>query len=81
MLGVLFAYLLLPIANFFEKRNVPRIVANIISIIIGISVIYGVGFFIYKQFRVFLDDLPGLKNQASRNLNLLFGNVESAFRL
>jgi len=79
MMGVLFAYLLLPIANFFEKRNVPRIVANIISIIIGISVIYGIGFFIYKQFRIFLDDLPGLKNQASRNLNLLFGNVESAF--
>ena len=79
MLGVLFAYLLFPIANFFEKRNIPRILANIISIFIGILVIYGVGFFIYKQFRIFLDDLPGLKSQASHNLNILFGNVESAF--
>ncbi len=39
-LGVLFAYLLFPIANFFEKRNVPRILANLISIIFGVSVIY-----------------------------------------
>ena len=45
-LGILFAYLLFPIANFFEKRKIPRILANIISIIIGISIIYGVGFFI-----------------------------------
>jgi len=78
-LGILFAYLLFPVANFFEKRNVPRIAANILSIIIGISLIYGVGFFIYKQFKVFLEDLPGLKNQASHNLSILFGHIEQSF--
>lgn len=79
MLGILFAYLLLPIANFFEKRNFPRILANILSIIIGISIIYGVGFFIYRQFRVFLGDLPHLKSQASHNLGILFSNIENYF--
>ncbi|HDO28165.1 MAG TPA: AI-2E family transporter, partial [Bacteroidetes bacterium] len=28
VLGILFAYLLFPIANFFEQRKVPRILAN-----------------------------------------------------
>lgn len=78
-LGILFAYLLFPIANFFEKRNIPRILANILSILIGISIIYGVGFFIYRQFKVFLEDLPGLKNQAAHNLGILFSNLEHYF--
>ena len=78
-LGVLFAYLLFPIANFFEKRRVPRIFANLLSIIIGVSVIYGIGFFFYKQFKVFLDDLPGLKQQASQNINTLFYRFERSF--
>jgi predicted PurR-regulated permease PerM len=78
-LGILFAYLLFPIANFFEKRNVPRILANIISIIIGIAIIYGIGFFLYKQFKVFLSDLPGLKNQASHNIGIIFSNIEHYF--
>jgi len=75
-LGVLFAYLLFPIENFFEKRKVPRILANIISIIIGLSVIYGIGFFIYKQFGVFLHNLPALKEQAAENINTLIGKLE-----
>lgn len=79
VLGVLFAYLLFPIANFFEQRKVPRILANIISIIIGLSIIYGVGFFIYKQFRIFLDDLPALKVHAVTNINAMLGSIESSF--
>jgi len=78
-LGVLFAYLLFPIANFFEKLKVPRILANILSIIIGLSVIYGVGFFIYRHFKVFVEDLPGLKNQASQNMNFMFAKIEHSF--
>lgn len=78
-LGVLFAYLLFPIANFFEKRNIPRILANLLSIIIGLSIIYGVGFFVFKQFRVFLQDLPAIKDQAASNLGVLFSKIESSF--
>jgi len=77
ILGILFAYLLFPIANFFEQHKVPRILANIFSIIIGAAVIYGVGLFIYKQFRVFLNDLPALKEHAVQNINSMFGYIET----
>ena len=78
-LGVLFAYLLFPIANFFEKRGTPRILANLVAIIVGLTIFYGVGFFIYKQFRIFLSDLPALKQQASANINTMFSSIEQSF--
>lgn len=71
-LGGLFAYLLYPIANFLEKHRIPRILANIISILMGILVVTGVVFFIYKQMGLFIEDLPGLKITASRNINSIF---------
>jgi len=75
-LGVLFAYLLFPVANFIEKRKVPRIAANIITIIIGLSVIYGVAFLVYKQLSVFLEDLPSLRRHASSNIGRMFNSIE-----
>jgi predicted PurR-regulated permease PerM len=74
-LGGLFAYLLYPMANFFEQKRVPRIFANILSILIGISTVSAVGFFLYKQMGLFLEDLPGLQNTAIHNINIIFANI------
>ncbi len=78
-LGVLFAYLLFPMANFFESYRVPRILSNILSIIIGLSVIYGIAFIFYKQFGVFLEDIPILRERASNNIKTIFNTIESFF--
>ena len=78
-LGVLFAYLLYPLANFFETHRVPRILANILSIVIGLSVIYGIALFIYKQFGVFLEDIPALKERATGNIKTIFKSIEDFF--
>ena len=78
-LGVLFAYLLFPLASFFESHRLPRIFANILSIIIGLSVIYGIAFFIYKQFGVFLEDIPMMKERASGNIRTIFKSIENFF--
>jgi len=78
-LGVLFAYLLFPLANFFESHRIPRILSNILSIIIGLSVVYGIAFFIYKQFGVFLEDIPALKERATGNIKTIFKSIEDFF--
>ncbi|MDW7694282.1 AI-2E family transporter [Flammeovirgaceae bacterium SG7u.111] len=78
-LAILFAFLLYPLARFFEKRKVPRILANILTIIIGLLVVYGVLFFIYRQMLVFLGDLPTLKTQAYSNIEMIITSVESMF--
>ena len=52
-LGGLFAYLLYPIASYLEKHKVPRILANILSILLGIAVVSGVFFFLLQTDRTF----------------------------
>ncbi len=77
-LGVLFAYLFYPLATRFEKRlHLPRIFANILSILIGLAVLYGLGFLLYKQFDLLLADVPNLKATASSNVNSIFRAMEN----
>jgi predicted PurR-regulated permease PerM len=76
-LGVLFAYLLFPLANFFEKHGAARILANFLAIFIGLSVIYGIGFFIYKQFGIFIEDWPQMKERAAENVNNMIASTAS----
>jgi predicted PurR-regulated permease PerM len=79
VLGVLFAYLLYPIANFFERHHLPRIPSILISIIIGIAIVFVVAFFIYRKLFVFIENLPLLKAQALKNLMVLQTLLEEKF--
>ncbi len=79
-LGILFAYLLYPIENFFEtKLKIPRILSNILSIIVGIIVLAGGFFIIYKQLEVMISDFPTLKAKALGNVEMLESFIESHF--
>ncbi|MCB0807059.1 MAG: AI-2E family transporter [Bacteroidales bacterium] len=80
-LGVLFAYLFYPLASFFEKNKIPRILANLLSIIIGISVLYGLLIFIYRRLQEFMIDLPQLEKQALRNIETIFAAIENGIGL
>jgi predicted PurR-regulated permease PerM len=75
-LGILFAYLLYPLARRFENLGIPRILSNILSILIGFIVVYGLVFLLYKQFGLFLEDVPNLKETAASNVNNIFNNIE-----
>lgn len=78
-LGVLFAYLLYPIANFLEKKGCPRILANLISIILGLTAVAGIFIFIYSQILLFVDDFPSMKDQALTNLHSIEKHIEGIF--
>jgi predicted PurR-regulated permease PerM len=80
-LGILFAYLMYPLSSFFEKLKIPRILANVLTIIIGVSVLYGVLIFIYRRLQVFLIDLPQLEEQAIRNIDHIFNSIEGEIGL
>lgn len=80
-LGVLFAYLFYPLASFFERFKIPRIIANLLSIIIGISILYGFLIFIYRRLQVFMINIPGFEEVAIKNVKELFGGIESAIGL
>ncbi len=76
-LGILFALLLLPVANKLERWGVTRIIANLISIVLGIGVVYGVMAFLYKQLSALVRDLPGIKENATANLRGVMESIGS----
>ncbi|WP_114749334.1 AI-2E family transporter [Pleomorphovibrio marinus] len=77
-LGILLSYLLYPIGRFLEAHKVPRIIANLVAIIIAAGVIVLAVNFLSKQFGVFIEDLPEIQEQASKNMQSMREQVSSA---
>lgn len=74
-LALLFAMLLLPVAARIERSGVTRILANLVSIVMGMGVVYGVMFFIYKQVGRLLRELPDIRATAEGNLRGLVEGI------
>src|ERR1700761_5837285 len=80
--GFLFAILLLPIADFFEKKvRLPRGAAGPLAIVSLIGVIYGVMYLVGSQVANLANDWPMLSKQVSSSIRELQGWIESAFHI
>jgi len=68
--GFLFAILLLPVANFFEKKlRMPRSAASFLSIIILVSFVSFVAYLLSNQVTHLMSDWPMLKKQIEESIN------------
>jgi predicted PurR-regulated permease PerM len=82
MFGFLFAILLLPIADFLEKKlRLPRSLSSLISILLLIGFIGGVLYLVGSQLSGLASDWPMLKSQVSQSLNDLSEWVQHAFHI
>ncbi|MCB8999510.1 MAG: AI-2E family transporter [Bacteroidales bacterium] len=79
VLGVLFGYLVYPIANYFEKKGLPRIPASLIGIAFFVFIISVVLVLIYNQTGNLLDNFPVYKQKALANIDALETMVEKQF--
>jgi len=74
LLPILFAILLsilfAPLASWLEKYRIPKILAALLAMIIGLSVLAALGYFFYTQITAFVDDVDLIK---SRTEELLAG--------
>jgi len=77
--GFLLAYMLYPVVNFLEKRDVPRILSIITGLVIVIAVIYGAGFFIFRRIGTLMEDMPSLKKQALDNVDVFLQSIQATF--
>ena len=59
--AVLLAILLLPVINFLERKKVPRVLANIIGILLAMLLMSGIIYFLSSQISSFVKDLPSIK--------------------
>jgi len=78
-LSVLLAYLLYPLGQWLEKHKVPRILANLICILLAIAVLMGVFMFIYSQIQYMVNDFSNIKAHIVRNTNALQDGMAQLF--
>lgn len=79
VLGVLFGYLVYPIANYFEKKGVPRIPASLIGIAFFVFVVGFTLVSIYRQAGNLLDNFPVYKIRALANIDSMESFLEEYF--
>ncbi|WP_114779280.1 AI-2E family transporter [Botryobacter ruber] len=78
-MAVLFAYLLYPVVKQLEKWGVPRILANLITIILSMALFTGLMVLLYKQLAMFMSDFPKLEEEALENLDKLQAVIDKKF--
>jgi predicted PurR-regulated permease PerM len=78
-LGILFAYLLYPLANFLEKRRLPRILAILLSILLLLTVITITVIFVYRRLAVFVGDFPAFRLKAISRIDELERTISDIF--
>src|SRR6187401_3177273 len=67
--GAFLAMLMLPINRKLERWNVPRVLAIIISLLVILIVVAGIGSLFTSQVLAFAQDLPEIKNQLAIKLD------------
>ncbi|MDZ7739962.1 MAG: AI-2E family transporter [Bacteroidales bacterium] len=79
--GVLFAYLLLPVATFLESNGIPRILANLMVILL-VLVVFGLIFFLfYQRMALMFENLDSLKESANKNIESFQQKIQSLIGL
>lgn len=76
-LAILFSYLLYPLVVRLEMLRLPRILANLLAILLLFSIFTGIFFLMYKQLEVLLSDLPSLRAKALQNIDQLESYIQS----
>ena len=66
--AILLSILLLPVASFLERKGFSRVMANLISIFLGLSFIAAIVYFLSYQISTFVHDLPAIKQHLANHL-------------
>jgi predicted PurR-regulated permease PerM len=77
--GLLFAYLLYPIAKWLEKKKLPRILANMIVIIGSLAILVTIILFAYRMVSSATSELPDLIETGIDNLSGMLSDIGTYF--
>lgn len=78
-LAVLFSLLLRPIMTFLINKGLPRFLGVLVSLLLGIFVVYGTIFSISNQVSHIINESTEIENQAHDNLEAALAFVEITF--
>ena len=77
--GFLLAYLLFPIANWLEKKRIPRILANFITIIGVLGIMVSLILLAYSQIAPMAGEFPKLIDTGIQNLSAMLATIGEYF--
>jgi putative permease len=82
MFGFLFAILLLPLANFFERKlKLPRSMAGFLAILLMVSFVSGIVYLVGTQISNLANDWPMLKDQIGKSASDIQVWVQHTFHV
>ena len=77
VMSTLFAFLLFPFVQFFEKRGLPRIVSTFIVVFTASAFVIGLAYILYSQIGFLVRELPALKAHAKENIAQITAPISS----
>jgi predicted PurR-regulated permease PerM len=81
MIALFFTFLLLPVSQYLEKKNIRKGIAIVISILLALIVFGSLVYFFVSQLASFKNDLPELKEQLVKKGHNLMSWIESNTRI
>ncbi len=67
--SILLAILLLPVTNLLEKLHFPKTLANFVAVILALSFIGGVVYFLSSQMAAFFKDMPSIRAHLAQHVS------------
>ena len=65
-LAVLLSFALAPLAGFFERRRVPRAIAVILTVVLALGSLSGIGYVVVRQLSTLAYQLPTIRRKSRR---------------
>jgi predicted PurR-regulated permease PerM len=70
-LAVLLSFALAPLAGFFERRRVPRAIAVLLTVVLALGCLSGVGFVVVRQLSRLAYQLPSYQERIQKKVDFL----------
>jgi len=78
-LAVLLSFALAPLAGFFERRRVPRVIAVLLTVALAVGSLSGIGYVVVRQLSMLANQLPSYQKEIQQKVNFLKPSDDTVF--
>ncbi|HMD62096.1 MAG TPA: AI-2E family transporter [Opitutaceae bacterium] len=78
-LAVLLSFALVPLAGFFERRRVPRVIAVLLTVALALGCLSGIGFVVVRQLSMLANQLPSYQERIQKKVDFLKPSEDTVF--
>ena len=70
-LAVLLSFALAPLVGFFERRRVPRVIAVLLTVVLALGCLSGIGYVVVRQLSMLAYQLPSYQVRIQKKVDFL----------